>query len=118
MTYDDILRSLGKDDFFGVLAGASTSEIVVYARNLDTSIGDLFLIPSDRGGEQIYLFRMTQYANVLRREEDMDPMAKNLLAMADPFYAEDFVSDQLLRLSGSLLGYAQVGDHGWVFRAP
>jgi hypothetical protein len=119
MTYDEILADLGKDDFFGVLAGASTSEIVVYARNLDTSIGDLFLIPSDRGGERVYLFRMTQYANVLRREEDMDPMAKNLLAMADPFYADDFVSDQLLWLSGSLLGYAETDASGaWVFRTP
>lgn len=119
MTYDEILGALGRDDFFGVLAGASTSEIVIYARNLDTSIGDLFLIPSDRGGERVYLFRMTQYANVLRREEDMDPMAKNLLAMNDPFYAEDFVSDQLLRLSGSLLGYAEmVTGSAWTFRTP
>ena len=48
--YREITEALGREEFFGVLAGASTSEIVVYARNLDTSIGDLFLIPSDRGG--------------------------------------------------------------------
>jgi uncharacterized protein len=119
MDYAQVLEALGRDDFFGVLAGASTSEIVVYARNLDTSIGDLFLVPSDRGGERIYLFRMTEYANVLRRDEDMDPMAKNLLAMDDPYYAEDFVNDQLLRLSGTLLGYSEVGAKShWVFRAP
>jgi DNA helicase HerA-like ATPase len=119
MNYTEVQEALGSEEFFGVLAGASTSEIVVYARNLDTSIGDLFLVPSDRGGERVYLFRMTQYANVLRREEDMDPMAKNLLAMDDPFYAEDFVSDQLLRLSGALLGYSEVGKDGrWVFRSP
>ena len=109
----------GFDEHFGVLAGASTTEIVIYARNLDTSIGDLFLIPSDRGGDRIYLFRMTHYANVLRREEDMDPMAKNLLAMNDPFYAEDFVSDQLLRLAGALLGYGEQDAQGnWQFRTP
>ena len=119
MNYTDGQEALGSDEFFGVLAGASTSEIVVYARNLDTSIGDLFLVPSDRGGERVYLFRMTQYANVLRREEDMDPMAKNLLAMDDPFYADDFISDQLLRLSGTLLGYSEIGGAGqWVFRTP
>lgn len=119
MNYTDVIEALGQDDFFGVLAGASTSEIVVYARNQDTSIGDLFLIPSDRGGERVYLFRMTQYANVLRREEDMDPMAKNLLAMQDPFYAEDFVADQLLRLSGTLLGYSEIDGKGqWRFLAP
>ncbi len=119
MDYGEIVDALGRDEFFGVLAGASTTEIVVYARNLDTSIGDLFLIPSDRGGERVYLFRMTQYANVLRREEDMDPMAKNLLAMDDPYYADDFQQDQMLRLSGTLLGYSEVGAVGhWVFKSP
>jgi len=119
MDYGEIVDALGRDEFFGVLAGASTTEIVVYARNLDTSIGDLFLIPSDRGGERIYLFRMTQYANVLRREEDMDPMAKNLLAMDDPYYADDFQQDQMLRLSGTLLGYSEVGTSGrWSFKSP
>ncbi len=121
MNFDDVLDALGedKDQHFGVLADASTSEIVIYARNLDTSIGDLFLIPSDRGGERVYLFRMTHYANVLRREDDMHPMAKNLLAMRDPFLADDLISDQLLRLSGSLLGYAEMHDDGhWVFEAP
>jgi hypothetical protein len=119
MDYEAVIQALGQDDFFGVLAGASTSEIVVYSRNQDTSIGDLFLIPSDRGGERIYLFRMTHYANVLRREEDMDPMAKNLLAMNDPYYAEDFISDQLLRLTGTLLGYSEVDTNGeWQFKAP
>ena len=117
MDYQEVLAILGNESF-GVLAGASTSEIVVYARNFDTSIGDLFLIPSDRGGERVYIFRMTQYANVLRREEDMDPMAKNLIAMDDPFYADDFERDKLLRLSGSLLGYSEVYDGQWAFRSP
>lgn len=117
MDYQDVVDILGNESF-GVLAGASTSEIVVYARNFDTAIGDLFLIPSDRGGERVYIFRMTQYANVLRREEEMDPMAKNLIAMDDPFYADDFERDKLLRLSGSLLGYAEFLTHRWVFRAP
>jgi DNA helicase HerA-like ATPase len=117
MDYQAVLEVLGRNAF-GVLAGASTSEIVVYARNFDTSIGDLFLIPSDRGGERVYIFRMTQYANVLRREEDMDPMAKNLIAMDDPFYADDFERDKLLRLAGSLLGYSECASGFWSFRAP
>jgi DNA helicase HerA-like ATPase len=119
MNYAEVLDVLGHDEFFGVLAGASTSEIIIYARNMDTCIGDLFLVPFDREGERVYLFRMSQYANVLRREEDMDPMAKNLLAMDDPFYADDFKSDYLLRLSGSLLGYSELNRQGsWVFRPP
>lgn len=118
MNYKDVMAGLGTEHF-GVLAGASTTELVVYARNQDTSIGDLFVIPSDRGGERVYIFRMTQYANVLRREEDMDPMAKNLLAMNDPFYSDDFEKDKLLRLTGTLLGYAEEnGAGGWRFCNP
>jgi DNA helicase HerA-like ATPase len=117
MDYQSVLEVLGNESF-GVLAGASTSEIVVYARNFDTSIGDLFLIPSDRGGERVYIFRMTQYANVLRREDEMEPMAKNLIAMDDPFYADDFERDKLLRLTGSLLGYSEFGGGKWAFRSP
>ena len=117
MDYQGVLEVLG-NEAFGVLAGASTSEIVVYARNFDTSIGDLFLIPSDRGGERVYIFRMTQYANVLRREDEMEPMAKNLIAMDDPFYADDFERDKLLRLTGSLLGYSEFDSGQWAFRSP
>jgi DNA helicase HerA-like ATPase len=110
---------LDAEENFGVLAGASTSEIVVFARNYDTSIGDLFLIPSDRGGQRIYIFRMTQYANVLRREEDMDPIAKNSVAMPDVYLSEDFERDKLLRLTGTLLGYSEQADSGdWNFRSP
>ena len=97
MDFCEIIDVLDAQENFGVLAGASTSEIVVFARNEDTSIGDLFLIPSDRGGDRIYLFRMTQYANVLRRDEEMDPIAKNSIAMSDAAYiSDDFERDKLL----------------------
>ena len=117
MNYQEVIDILGNESY-GVLAGATTGEIVVYALNFDTSIGDLFLIPSDRGGERVYIFRMTLYANVLRREEEMDPMAKNLIAMDDPFYADDFERDKLLRLTGTLLGYSEYVQGQWIFRAP
>ena len=118
MTYNDIVKNLEKDEFFGVLAHASTTEIVIYAKNQDTSIGDLYLIPSDRGGERVYLFRMSVYANALRRDEDMEFMAKNELAWADAYYAEDLDKDKLLKLSGVLLGYAELENNKWKFRTP
>lgn len=119
MTFQEITTHLESSGHFGILAEASTSEIVVYARNHDTSLGDLFLIPSDRGGERVYIFRMTQYANALRREDEMGPMAKNLMAMDDAFQADDFERDKLLRLSGTLLGYSETNERGrWVFRSP
>lgn len=119
MTFTEITDALDHEDHFGILAEASTSEIVVYSRNEDTSIGDLFLIPSDRGGERIYIFRMTQYANALRREDEMSQMAKNTISMPDAYSADDFDRDKLLRLTGTLLGYSEHGDDGvWHFRSP
>jgi hypothetical protein len=62
---------------------------------------------------------MTQYANALRREDEMGPMAKNLMAMDDAFQADDFERDKLLRLSGTLLGYSEANEQGrWIFRSP
>lgn len=119
MNYEEITEALDHEENFGILAEASTSEIVVYSRNEDTSIGDLFLIPSDRGGDRVYIFRMTQYANALRREDEMSQMAKNTVAMPDAYRSDDFDRDKLLRLSGTLLGYSEAGDDEvWHFRAP
>src|SRR5207237_8933649 len=112
MTYHEILESLRLEEHFGILAEASTDEITVYARNQDTAVGDFFLIPSDRGGERLYVFRMMSYTNDLRREDEMGPMAKNIMAMPDAFQADDFDRDKLLRLSGSLVGYAERADPG------
>jgi DNA helicase HerA-like ATPase len=119
MVYREILETLRLEEHFGILAEASTDEITVYARNQDTAVGDFFLIPSDRGGERLYLFRMVSYTNDLRRDDEMDPMAKNIMAMPDSFQADDFDRDRLLRLSGSLLGYAeQEGLGTWRFHPP
>ena len=119
MNYKEIVDTLELEEHFGVLSEASTTEIEIYSRNKDTSIGDLFLIPSERGGERIYLFRMTQYANALRREDELGQMAKNTISMADAYSSDDFDRDKLLRLSGTLLGYSEVDKEGaWQFRAP
>ena len=119
MTYQEILETLRLEEHFGILAEASTDEITVYARNQDTAVGDFFLIPSDRGGERLYLFRMVSYTNDLRRDDEMGPMAKNLMAMPDAFQADDFDQDKLLRLFGSLLGYADRDDAAvWHFNPP
>ena len=118
MTYDEILKALG-EEHFGVLAATSTAESVIYARNNPTSIGNLFLIPGDRRDRRVYVFRTTEYANVLRREDELDPTAKNLLVLDDPSSADVSESDKLLRLTGSLLGYSEeTGAGEWVFRSP
>lgn len=108
---------------FGILATASTRELQVIASNTDVAVGDLFLLPSTRGAPRIYIFRATEYANVLSRQLDASDIARNKLTMPDSYFSEGLAEDLLLELKGSVLGYAQheqTGPHAgtWTFHRP
>ena len=68
--FEDLIRKLGRE--FGVLAQSDTHQLTVVAHNGDVAVGDLFLMPSRRGGkERFYVFRTSEYANVLNRAIDI-----------------------------------------------
>ena len=115
---DELLGDLGAR--FGVLAEGSTSRLAVIARDADVALGDLFILPCRRGPDRLYLFRVTEYANVLGRTYDQADVARNKLTMPDSYYAEDLAEDHLVELDGALLGYAELDpDRGeWEFRRP
>ena len=72
--FDDMTTKLGLA--FGVLAQSDTRQLTVVARNGDVAVGDLFLMPSRRGGrERFYVFRTSEYANVLNRAIDIGDVA-------------------------------------------
>ncbi len=109
----------GSEHRFGVLAESSTTQLRVIARNNDVAVGDLFLIPSQRGSERVYVFRTTQYANIMNRTLEMGDVARNKLTLPDAYFSEDLAEETLLELSGMLLGYAEVQAGGvWAFRRP
>ena len=61
---EEVVTALGgNSQRFGVLAESSTTQLRVIAGNNDVAVGDLFLIPSQRGSDRVYVFRTTQYAN-------------------------------------------------------
>jgi uncharacterized protein len=117
---ENIVSALGgNSQRFGVLAESSTTQLRVIARNNDVAVGDLFLIPSHRGSERVYVFRTTQYANIMNRTLEMGDVARNKLTLPDAYFSEDLAEETLLELSGLLLGYAEVqGDGAWTFRRP
>lgn len=117
---EDIVSALGGNpQRFGVLAESSTTQLRVIARNNDVAVGDLFLIPSQRGSERVYVFRTTQYANIMNRSLEMGDVARNKLTLPDSYFSEDLAEETLLELSGMLLGYAEVQHDGtWAFRRP
>lgn len=117
-TLTDLIARLGTR--FGVLAESSTSQLTVVARNGDVAIGDLFLLPCRRGPERVYIFRATEYANILNRTLEMSDVARNKLTMPDSYFAEDLAEEQLVELRGMVLGYAEYlgDDRGWSFNRP
>ena len=115
---DELLMVLGPR--FGVLAEASTTQLTVVAHNSDVAIGDLFILPCRRGPDRMYMFRATEYANVLNRPIVMSEVARNKLTMPDSYFAEDLAEEQLVELRGMVLGYAQfepAAGH-WSFNRP
>lgn len=116
----DVIAALGGGaKRFGVLAESSTTQLRVIARNNDVAVGDLFLIPSQRGSERVYVFRTTQYANIMNRTLEMADVARNKLTLPDAYFSDDLAEETLLELSGLLLGYAEIQTNAsWVFRRP
>lgn len=115
---DELLLSLGER--FGVLAESNTTQLTIIARNTDIAVGDLFLLPSQRGADRIYIFRTTQYANILSRTIEINEVARNKLMMPDSYLAEDLSDEKLIELKGMVLGYAEWNDieTRWEFHRP
>jgi len=114
----ELLDHLGQR--FGVLAEGNTNQLTVIARNTDVAVGDLFLLPCQRGPDRFYIFRTTQYANVLSPFVEMGEIARNKLIMPDSYLAEDLTDEKLLELRGIVLGYAQwdPSSDQWEFHRP
>lgn len=115
--YEELISKLGRE--FGVLAQSDTHQLTVVAHNGDVAVGDLFLMPSRRGGkERFYVFRTSEYANVLNRAIDIGDVARNKLTMPDSYRSEDLIEEQLIELKGVVMGYAELEDGKWEFRRP
>ena len=117
-TLEQLVAKLGER--FGVLAESDTTQLNVIAKNSDVAVGDLFLLPSRRGGvDRIYIFRTTQYANILNRSLEVNDIARNKLTMPDAYLSKDLHDELLIELKGMVLGYSQLDvDGSWSFYRP
>jgi len=117
-TFDQLLDALGER--FGVLAESNTYQLTVITKNADVAIGDLFLLPSRRGPDRFFIFRTSQYANILNRTIDINDIARNKLTMPDSYLSEDLAEEQLIELKGIVMGYAEADPSrdAWTFHRP
>ncbi len=103
---------------FGVLSESNTSQLKVIAKNEDVAVGDLFVMPSRRGHERFYVFRTSQYANIMNRTINLDDVARNKLTMPDSYMSDDLNDEKLIELQGTMLGYAEKNNGKWEFFRP
>ena len=112
----EIINMLGEK--FGVLAQSNTTQLTVIAKNKDVAVGDLFVMPSERGHKRFYIFRVSEYANVMNRTINLGDVARNKLTMPDSYMSNDLNDEKLIELRGSMLGYAEKEDDKWTFYRP
>jgi len=118
-TLEELVKDLGgATKRFGVLSESNTRQLTVIAQNADVAVGDLFLMPCNRGQERIYVFRTTEYANIMNRTLDMNDVARNKLTMPGSYLAKDLTDETLLQLIGIVVGYAERESSGWLFHKP
>ena len=112
----EIIEMLGEK--FGVLAESDTTQLRIIAKNKDVAVGDLFVMPSERGHERFYIFRTSEYANIMNRTINIGDVARNKLTMRDSYFSNDLNDEMLIELRGSLLGYAEMESGKWQFYRP
>ncbi len=94
---------------FGVLAGGHLGKLVVITKNEDLSVGDIFLIPSSRGEYRYFIFRISNFENIIRRLSSIDTVAETLVVEKDAYLA-NLEEEKLIAVEGSLLGYGKYHD--------
>ncbi|NVM28574.1 MAG: ATP-binding protein [Candidatus Helarchaeota archaeon] len=91
-------------EHFGILASADVNSIEVITRNDDIAIGDIFAIPSARGQNRIFLFKCTNYSNIIRRQKDLGDVASTLVVKKEAYVA-GLDEEKILKVEGNLLGF-------------
>lgn len=106
------------DGKFGILAESDTTQLKVIAKNKDVAVGDVFVLPSTRGHQRFYIFRTSQYANVMGRMVELSDIARNTLIHKDGYMSNDLNDEKLIELTGTMLGYSEKENGTWVFHRP
>jgi DNA helicase HerA-like ATPase len=94
---------------FGILAGGNLGKLVVITKNEDLAVGDIFLIPSSRGESRYFIFRISNFENIIRRLGSIDTVAETLVVEKDAYLA-NLEEEKLISVEGSLLGYGKYYD--------
>ena len=114
MTFDK--DSLG--ELFGKVGVGNQTALGIMGSNRDISVGEIFLIYSERDGhKRVFFFRVLGLQNYLRQVDDISRVAGTLMVEGDS-YLSGIERNMLLDVGGRMLGYAEQKDGRWIFRSP
>lgn len=106
-------------ELYGKVGVGNQTTLGIMGRNRDISVGEIFMIYSDRGErERVFFFRVLGLENYLRQVDDMSRIAGTLMVEGDA-YLSGIDRNMLLSLGGRMLGYAEKNEKGeWTFKSP
>ncbi|MGY5861649.1 MAG: ATP-binding protein [Candidatus Thorarchaeota archaeon] len=105
-------------DLFGKVGVGNQTNLEIMGSNRDISVGEIFMITSERDGhERVFFFRVLGLQNYLRQVDDMSRVAGTLMVEGDA-YLSGIERNMLLDVQGRMLGYAEYTGGKWVFRSP
>ncbi|MCK4962216.1 MAG: hypothetical protein KAS19_07010, partial [Anaerolineales bacterium] len=105
-------------ELFGKVGVGNQTNLEIMGNNRDISVGEIFMITSERDGhERVFFFRVLGLQNYLRQVDDMSRVAGTLMVEGDA-YLSGIERNMLLDVQGRMLGYAEHIGNEWVFRSP
>ncbi|MGY5874635.1 MAG: ATP-binding protein, partial [Candidatus Thorarchaeota archaeon] len=105
-------------ELYGKVGVGNQTMLGIMGNNRDISVGEIFMIYSQRDGhERVFFFRVLGLQNYLRQVDDMARVASTLMVEGDA-YLSGIERNMLLSVDGKMLGYAEkIGDE-WIFKSP
>jgi len=102
----------------GILAEGDISTLKVVCADIRFQIGEILIIKPVEG-YQVFLFRVMNYENIIRKGPDMTDIAGNFLNNRDAYIAR-IESDKFVKVQGLLMGYSEynVDQKKWEFKKP
>jgi len=106
-------------ELYGKVGVGNQTTLGIMGQNRDISVGEIFMIYSDRGThERVFFFRVLGLENYLRQVDDISKVAGTLMVEGDS-YLSGIQRNMLLSVGGKMLGYAEKDEKGvWTFKSP
>jgi DNA helicase HerA-like ATPase len=105
-------------ELYGKVGMGNQTMLGIMGSNRDISVGEIFMIYSQRDGhERVFFFRVLGLENYLRQVDDISRVAGTLMVEGDS-YLSGIERNMLLSVDGRMLGYAEEKRGGWEFMSP